>query len=261
MKRKSSSVEKVLDLVRILRSDNGCAWDKKQDHTSLKPYLLEEVYEVIDALDKKDHKKLKEELGDLFFQILFHAEIADENNEFNFGDILDVLHKKMLRRHPHVFGQKKVHNVALLIKQWQDIKHKEKRYGSLLDSVPDCLPSLFFAHKIQEKAASIGFDWNTLTGVFEKVTEEIKELEKEIKRGKPTMKDSISEEIGDLLFSLVNLTRHLNLNAELVLHTSIKKFMKRFCFVEKKAKESGKDIRGYSLEELDEWWEESKGER
>lgn len=257
---------RLIKLMRTLRGETGCAWDRKQDHKSLKPYLIEEVYEVIESIDENDAIRLKEELGDLFFQIVFHCQVAEENNEFTINDILIHLYDKMIHRHPHVFGNKKVDDVTALIKQWHDIKMKEKTGQSIFRNVPSSLPALFWAHKVQEKAAGVGFDWEKIQDVVIKIKEEIIELEEEMNEGildsgssiLDKEKERIEEELGDVLFSLVNIARHLHINTELALRKTIEKFIRRFRYIEEKISESGKTLQECSLEEMDKLWEESK---
>ncbi len=252
------SFYKLVDVMKKLRGKNGCPWDKKQNHKSLKPYLIEEVYEVIDAIDREDYNDLKEELGDLLLQIVFHSQIAKENGIFTIDDVAEGIVEKLIRRHPHVFGDVKVKDSDEVLKNWEKIK-KEEGKESVLDGVPKGLPALLKARRVQEKAKRVGFDWKNIDGALEKVEEEFKELKEAIKSNK---KDEISEEFGDLLFSLVNVSRFLGIDAEDSLQQTINKFMERFKAIENKIKKSEKkNIEEYSLEELDELWDRVKEEK
>jgi len=238
-----------------LRAENGCPWDRKQTHESLKPYLIEETYEVISAIDSGNDDELKEELGDLLLQIVFHAQIAKEDGRFDIDDVAKTIVEKLIRRHPHVFGDLKVSGSDEVLQNWEKIK-KEEGKESIFDGVPEGLPSLLKARRVQEKAKRVGFDWNNIEGTLDKVKEEFDELSEAIKFGK---KEKISEEFGDLLFSLVNVSRFLDIDAEDSLRQTIEKFMKRFKSVEKIIKsKGGKDLKNYTINELDEIWEDVK---
>jgi len=238
-----------------LRAENGCPWDRKQTHESLKPYLIEETYEVISAIDSGNDDELKEELGDLLLQIVFHAQIAKEDGRFDIDDVAKTIVEKLIRRHPHVFGDLKVSGSDEVLQNWEKIK-KEEGKESIFDGVPEGLTSLLKARRVQEKAKRVGFDWNNIEGTLDKVKEEFDELSEAIKFGK---KEKISEEFGDLLFSLVNVSRFLDIDAEDSLRQTIEKFMKRFKSVEKIIKsKGGKDLKNYTINELDEIWEDVK---
>jgi len=238
-----------------LRAENGCPWDRKQTHESLKPYLIEEAYEVISAIDSGNDDELKEELGDLLLQIVFHAQIAKEEDRFDIDDVAKTIVEKLIRRHPHVFGDVKVSGSDEVLQNWEKIK-KEEGKESIFDGVPEGLPSLLKARRVQEKAKRVGFDWDNIEGTLDKVKEEFDELSEAIKIGK---KEKISEEFGDLLFSLVNVSRFLDIDAEDSLRQTIEKFMKRLKNVEKIIKNKGsKDLKNYTLNELDEIWEDVK---
>jgi len=245
--------EELLAIMRTLRSENGCEWDKAQTHESLKPYLVEEVYEVIHSIDEKNYNSLKEELGDLLLQIVFHSQIAQENGEFDIKDVIKTLNEKLIRRHPHVFGNSKGYSYE----QWERIKAQEKgeEKVSKIGKVNKALPALSLARRIQENAAAVGFDWESTVDVFKKVREEIQELEKAMKEYE---KKRIEDEFGDLLFSIVNLSRFLGIEPEGSLRKATEKFIKRFELMEKMIEEDGKKIEDLKIHELDSYWERSK---
>jgi len=232
-----------------------CPWDKKQTHESLKKYLIEETYEVIDAIDKKDWEALKEELGDLLLQPVFHATIAEEEGKFNVDDVVDHLCKKLIERHPHVFGEEEAKTAEEVLKNWE--KRKLEKRKSVLEGVPKHLPALMRAEKLQKKASKVGFDWQNLEEVKKKVLEEWNEFWEAVERGN---REEIEHEFGDLLFALVNLARFLNIDPEEALQKANERFIKRFSHVERRVKESGKRWEEFTLEELDRFWEEAKKE-
>tara|TARA_B100000945_G_scaffold263420_1_gene222208 strand:+ start:2197 stop:2943 length:747 start_codon:yes stop_codon:yes gene_type:complete len=238
--------DKLIEIVKKLRSPNGCDWDKEQTHESLVPYLLEETHEVIEAIENKDYDALKEELGDLILHVVFQADLASEKNKFSIDDLLDGINKKLINRHLHIFSNNS--NDTYKKGSWEATKKKEKNRDSVLDGVPKSLPALLLSRRIQEKAAGVGFDWNNNNQVLDKVDEEVSELKESIIKNK-----GIDEELGDVLFSLVNLSRHLDIDPELSLKRSTEKFMKRFKAIEKEV-----DIEKLSLEELDEIWDRNK---
>ncbi|AKI97950.1 nucleoside triphosphate pyrophosphohydrolase [Kosmotoga pacifica] len=245
--------EKLVEIMHILRSDDGCEWDRKQTHASLKPYLIEEAYEVLHAIDKGDDEELKEELGDLLLQVVFHAQIAAERDAFDISDIIKKLTNKLVRRHPHVFGESEGYSY----RQWEEIKASEKgkKMKSVIGEINRALPALSLARRVQENASEVGFDWKDNSGVYEKVKEEFKELEEAIKTGDQR---KIDEEFGDLLFSLVNLSRFISVDPEISLRRSTEKFVNRFRAVESLIKEEGLKIEKLSLEELDTYWNKVK---
>ncbi len=248
----------MLEILETLRGEAGCPWDRKQTHQSLKSHLIEESYEVMEALDEKNPTHLKEELGDLLLQIFFHAQIASEKNEFDFADILEVLSEKMKRRHPHVFQNEKIEKVEEVSLRWEEIKAQEKRdkgetETSILKYIPKSLPALQKAYKIGKKVATVGFDWPQIEGVIEKVEEEFQELKEALKSGQII---DIQEELGDVFFTLSNFSRHLNLNPEELLQQSCAKFSRRFEFVENKMKKFDKKSINFKL--LNELWTEAK---
>lgn len=247
---------KLVDIVARLRSPEGCPWDREQTKVSLKPYLVEEVYEVIEAIDDNHSEKLKEELGDLLFQIIFQSQIASEMGDFTIKDVINSISEKIIKRHPHVFSNAKYDSVEEVTKQWFKRKNEEGRFNeSLLNGVPKTLPALQRAQRLQSRAAIVGFDWNKTEDVMKKVEEEFAELKTAIHNHS---QKEIEEEIGDLLFALVNLCRFLSVNGEDALRKSINKFIQRFNYIEIKAKEMGKSLSDMTVEEMDKLWESKK---
>ena len=266
-------------LVRILaqlRSPEGCIWDREQDHDSIKKNMVEEAYEAVEAIESRDYQSLKEELGDLLLQVIFHSQIALENREFNLSDVIREIIKKLYRRHPHVFGDKNFNSQEEVLASWEEIKKTErknnpKKAESIFNGIPRILPSLHYAFEIQNRASRLGFDWDETSLIFEKIKEEINELNMEFNKNSSNMiKDlknnkkplnnicQIKDELGDVLFSIVNLSRHLNLDSEECLKLTCSKFIKRFNEIEKLAKLREVDFKDLSLEEKDKLWEEVK---
>ena len=245
-----------LEVLRRLRAPGGCPWDQKQTSESLIPYLLEETYEIIEAIEEGDIETLKEELGDLTLHILFQAELARESGTFDISDSLRHISEKLIRRHPQVFDK---HNSKHLTddmnKSWEAAKQKEKQRDNILDGVPKSLPALIRARRIQEKAANVGFDWDELPPVLDKIDEEMTELKEAVALKDP---ENIKDEMGDVLFSLVNLSRFLDINPEHALRMTISKFETRFSEVEKELKKKGKSLTDSTLEEMDEIWNSVK---
>ncbi len=253
-----SEFEKLLYVMEKLRGPEGCPWDKKQDLYSLKPYIIEEAYEVVEALEKEDMDLLKEELGDLLLQVIFQAQIGKERKLFDIDDIIKGIVAKLIRRHPHVFGEKQVKSVQEVNKTWEEIKQKERinnKEESILSDISKIQPSLNQAYEVQQKAAEVGFDWNEIKEVIAKIEEETKEL-KEVIDDKDT--DKIEDEMGDLLFAVVNLSRFKSINPEIALLRTINKFKKRFQYIETSLNNNNKDINKMSIKELDKFWEEAK---
>ena len=248
----------LVELMRKLRSKNGCPWDKEQNHASLKPHLVEEAYELIDAIDSGNPDKIKEELADLFFHIIFHCQIANEKGTFDICSVMELCLDKMTRRHPHVFGNVTATTSEEVIHQWEQIKKQEKGYEErkfIVDGLPKHLPALQKAQKLQKKVAKVGFDWTNINDVIAKVEEELAEVKEAIRENKP---ENIEEEVGDLLFSIVNLSRFLKLDTENVLHKTIYKFVERFKKIETELASMGKDIEKSTLEEMDAIWNKVK---
>lgn len=244
--------EKFWQIMKRLREE--CPWDKEQTHDSIKAALLEETYETIEAIDLKDYNELKSELGDLLLHIVFHAAIAEENNTFSINDVIDGISEKMIRRHPHVFGDTKVNGTKDILRNWEEIKLTEGR-DSLLEGVPKNLPSLARAFRLQEKASKVGFDWDKKEDVWKKVIEEIEEMH-EMERAGNTIE--FEKEMGDVFFALTNYARFLGVNPENALRGTNEKFIARFGYLEKKIKDCGKSLSESTLEEMDKFWEESK---
>jgi len=252
--------KQLVEIIKILRSEGGCPWDKEQTHISLKPMLVEECSELLDAIDNNDIENVKEELGDILMHTIFHARIAEENGQFDINDVLDEINAKMKRRHPHIFGNKnKITNSSDVIKVWEEIKAEEKkgkRPSSILAGIPKNLPALARAEKMQSKAAKVGFDWEHEEDVFNKITEEFTEL-KEAYLNKNS--DNIEEEIGDLLFSIVNLCRFRNSSTSgELLHKTINKFEHRFNYIEKQLQKENIKIEDAGLKKMDSLWNEAK---
>ena len=243
--------------MKVLRSPEGCEWDKKQTHETLKKSLIEEAYEVNQAIDNDDIDELIEELGDVLLQVVFHSQIGEEEGFFNLGDITSAICKKLIHRHPHVFKNENI-DMNEFDKTWEDLKREEKGETTVtegLERIPAYLPALMKAQKIQKKAALVGFDWDNIEDVHKKVKEEYKELLDECKSGNIKY---IKEELGDLLFSIVNLARFLKVDPEEALNLTNDKFIKRFDFVEQGAIKLNKRLEDMTLEEMDELWEKAK---
>ena len=241
--------------------DDGCPWDKVQTRESLKPYLVEETYEVLEALDTNDPEKIKDELGDLLYQILFHSKISSLKGEFDFRDVIDNLNEKMVRRHPHVFKEGKLNTPDQVVGQWEEIKKKENNKAnqkSVLDSIPINLPSLIKAQKLQKKAAKEGFDWDQINDVFDKLDEEIKEFKDAVL--KKTAAD-IQSEIGDIIFVITNIAKFYEVDAEEALRSTNNKFIKRFQYIEQKLEGKGKTLKDSPLEEMERYWQEAKNKQ
>lgn len=252
-------IDPLVRVMQKLRGPEGCPWDREQNHRSLRKYLIEETYEVLDAIDEGNMNKICEELGDLLLQIAFHAQIADEAGFFDINDIVEGIVQKLIRRHPHVFGDIRVSTSAEVSRNWDKIKENEKKgepeSKSVLDGIPAALPSLLKAEKIQKKAAKVGFDWPDYIGAMEKVKEELMELLEAINENSLVQ---IEEEMGDLFFSLVNVARLLKVDPETVLNETNRKFVSRFKSMEDKALQLNKKLSDMNLEEMDILWKEAK---
>ena len=255
---KNVSFDRLVDVVAMLRSDNGCPWDLAQTHESLKADLIEEAYELIEAIDAKVPKKICDELGDLLMQVMLHSQIATDRNEFSVDEVIENLTEKLVRRHPHVFGSVVATDENEVLENWEEIKRGEegnKDRKSSLDGIPHSLPSLQRAEKIQKKASRAGFDWDTTEDVLPKLQEEIDEIEESIRNDDIT---EIEMEIGDLLFSVVNLCRFLNVQPEEALRKSTRKFVDRFQRMETALERTNKKFKDYDLSTLDQIWEQVK---
>jgi tetrapyrrole methylase family protein/MazG family protein len=242
-----------------LRAPGGCPWDGEQTHESIKPYLIEEAYEVLEAIDSNDDDELRTELGDLLLQVVFHAEMASETNRFSIGDVLDAISDKLVRRHPHVFADKEVSGSEEVVQNWSKIKRQERRHSedaSALAGVPRAMPALLRAHRIAEKASSAGFDWTTPGGVVEKLREELAELEQAVAR---EGSDRVEAELGDLLFAATSLARHLGIRSEDALGKATDRFEARFREMERAAESAGNDLGEMSEGEKEAAWQKAKG--
>jgi MazG family protein len=274
------------DLVAVqarLRAPGGCPWDREQTHATLKTFLIEEAYEVLDALENGNPGELAEELGDLLLQVLFHADLAREAGTFNISDVVTGIHDKMVRRHPHVFGNVKADDSAQVVKNWEALKLEEKRKNlhnraaesappePLLSGVSSKMPALQEAHKISSKAAQVGFDWPTVQGLFEKLSEETRELQEHIRNipsadlpdaGKasvpPELQEEVEDEVGDLFFVLVNIARYLSVDPESALRKTNRKFRRRFGWLEEQLRRQGRALEDAGLEEMEALWQEAK---
>lgn len=252
------NIEDLLHIMELLRGPGGCPWDAEQTHESIRKDFIEETYEVIEAINKKDKELLKEELGDTLLQVAFHAQIEKEIGSFDFSDVCDGICKKLIERHPHVFGEVSVSSTDEVLSNWDTIKRKskgQKTQGSSMLKVPKELPALMRAQKIQQKAKKAGFDWDNIDGAFEALYSELDELKNAIKSGTA---DDIKGEMGDLLFSCVNVSRFLDVETEEALTLSNEKFINRYVIVEKLAEEREIDMKNTPIEELDELWKEAK---
>jgi len=251
-----TSFESFSEIVAHLRAPNGCPWDREQTHEALRKHLLEEAYEAISAIDSADFTDMREEFGDLLLQIVLQSQIANEEGQFNVNQVIQGIHSKIVRRHPHVFGDLKLEGVAGVLANWEKFKEQERKElkleKGLLDGVPLALPALSQAQEYQDRAARVGFDWPEIEGVLEKIAEEIEEV-KRATNGK-----ELAAELGDLLFALVNLARWKKVDAESALRGTNMKFKKRFAFVEQGAKQQGRDLSTLSLDEMESLWGEAK---
>jgi tetrapyrrole methylase family protein / MazG family protein len=243
----------LVEIIARLRAPDGCPWDRKQTHSSLKEFLLSETYEVLEALDQEDSKMLSQELGDLLLQIILHSRIAEDNNEFKLEDVLKNINAKLIRRHPHVFADTKVKSAEEVVHNWEEIKKGERHpEASILGSVPRQMPSLAYSKEIQRRAAETGFDWENIDGVIEKLTEEVNEF-KEAKN-----LEEKNAEFGDLFFTLVNIARRMGIDPEASLRQANHKFYERFSHMEKLCRERGLKLGELSFDEQNALWNEAK---
>jgi MazG family protein len=258
----AETFSELLAIMERLRSPGGCPWDREQTFASLRPYILEETYEILESIDKERFADLKEELGDTLLHIVFLAKIAQEQRLFDMAEVINGINEKLVRRHPHVFGETKVESVKQVLTNWETIKLGEAdaneplRGKTVLGGVPKSVPALLRAYRVQEKAAGVGFDWEKVEQILDKVREEIEELKSARAEGKF---EEVEDELGDLLFSIVNLARFWKISPEEALRGTTEKFIRRFNFIEERLKAQGKDIHKSSLQEMDKLWDEAKG--
>ncbi len=269
----SKSFDDLVQLMARLRAPDGCPWDRKQTHESLKPYLVEEAYEVLEAIDHTDITRLREELGDVLLQVIFHAQIGTEKETFSIEDVIHALAEKLVRRHPHVFGtadEKQENLNAEDVKvRWEQIKRNEREEkgqdSSALEGVPKTLPALLRAYQVQARAARVGFDWSDLTPVLGKLEEELQEFRDAMAASTAATpstsnqaKEHLESELGDVLFTMVNIARFLKINPEEALRTTINRFIDRFQYIETRAAVNGRALQDMTLEEMDSLWEQAK---
>jgi tetrapyrrole methylase family protein/MazG family protein len=251
-------VERLCLLMEILRSPAGCNWDRAQDHRTLLPYLIEETYEVVEAIESGDPEALKEELGDLLCQIAFHAQLARERGQFDINDAANVIVEKLVRRHPHVFGERKDLAPQEVRDQWEKIKTTSGEKDSVLSGLPKSMPALTMAYRIGEKAGGVGFDWNTVEDVLQKVDEELAELRAELASDGSGRKARLTDEIGDLLFAVASAARKMGVEPESALKLALAKFTERFDRLEDEVRSKGSTFDDYSLEQLEVIWQRNK---
>ncbi len=249
-RKEGENFQRLVDIVERLRRE--CPWDREQTNLSIKNNLIEEAYELLEAIEKNDNKEMIEELGDVLLQVVFHSQIKKDEGAFDINDVINHLINKLIFRHPHVFGDKEVKDVEEVLNQWDKLKKKEKNRKSILDGIPKRMPALLRATKVQKKAAKVGFDWENTDQILEKIQEEINELKN------AETKEELEHEFGDILNALVNLGRHLGIDPEEALHQSTDRMVSRFQYIEKKAEEKGVSLEDMSLEEMDKYWEEAK---
>lgn len=248
----SRNFDDLVKIVKVLRKE--CPWDRKQTHQSIKDNLIEEAYEAVEAIDNENFEELKKELGDLLLHVVFHSRMATETNSFDIQDVIFAIQEKLIRRHPHVFGDADADDEQQVAQNWEAIKMKEGK-ESVLDGIPEHLPALIKAQRMQEKAANVGFDWPQWDQVWEKLEEELQEFKDTLKEGDASERQ---DEFGDLLFSLVNAGRFFDLNAEDCLRQTNRKFISRFKYIESKVEQSERSLSEVDLKEMDRYWEEAK---
>jgi len=251
--------QKLVDIMATLREPGGCPWDREQTRDSLKPFLIEETYEVLEAIDEGKPELIREELGDLLLQVVFQARIAEEEGGFDIGGVLDAINDKMIRRHPHVFGNEDLKTPEEVLVNWEEIKMREKGSSaerrSILDGVPSQLPALTRAHRLQERAARVGFDWDKVEDVSAKLDEEVGEFKRTLAGGDGK---EMEDELGDVFFALVNIARFVGVNPEDALRKTISKFIHRFRFIEEESSKAGRSLSEMTLEEMDALWQRAK---
>lgn len=255
MSKAGEQIEKLIEILAVLRSPNGCPWDKEQSYQDINPYLLEEAHEVAESVDQKDFEGLKEELGDLLVHIFFYSQLAAEEKKFDVAGVAQSACEKLVRRHPHVFGDDKASTTKEVLVNWEKIKQKEKKKDSLLVGLPKAIPALIKAFRIGEKTSRVGFDWKETSGIFEKVKEEVDELSEVI--GSKNQ-EAIEREYGDLLFTLANLGRFLKLDPETSLRKACQHFINRFQRIEKETRKQNRHLQDLTAQEWDQLWEEAK---
>ena len=274
MQRASGSTgerfERLVGIMEKLRGPDGCPWDKEQDFNSLKPMLVEEVYEVLEAIENGDFEGMSEELGDLLLHVVFHAHLGKEAGQFDINTVIDTISDKLIRRHPHVFGNESASTAEEVIKNWETIKAREKaqklkngsaEQRSLLEGIPSKLPAIHEAHQISSRAARVGFDWPDLEGIFDKLQEEVKELKDVISAaGDGGRRERLEDEIGDMLFVIVNIARYLKIDSESALKRANRKFKSRFQYMEGELAKQGKTLEQTPLEEMEALWQKAKSE-
>jgi tetrapyrrole methylase family protein/MazG family protein len=250
-------LDRFIEIVARLRGPGGCPWDREQTHKSLLSCLLDETYEFFEAVEENDDAKMREELGDLLLQVVLHAQMAGEEGNYTIDDVAAGISEKLIRRHPHVFGTTKAASSAEVLHNWETIKKEEKKHcrRSLVDDIPDAMPALFRAEKMQRRVARVGFDWHDVRPALDKVIEEFNEFKEALASGN---QHHAEEELGDIMFALVNVARHHNICAEDALRATVRKFARRFRYIEERFAEKGEDIRTATLEQMDAYWEQSK---
>jgi len=249
-------LSELVKIMAALRSEHGCPWDKQQTRYSLKPFIIEEAYEVLEAIDQGDPGAVKEELGDLLFQIVFQSRIAEENNEFGISDVIETIAGKMMSRHPHVFGGAACRTAEEVVVNWEEHKKREgKQRSSILEGIPKELPALLRAHRLQSRASRVGFDWDRVDDVLVKLDEEVREFKEAVKKKE---KGEIEDELGDILFMIVNVSRFIGVNPEDALRKTISKFISRFRYMEMAAADGGRKLSDMTLAEMDALWDDAK---
>jgi len=251
-------IDRLIDIIAKLRGKDGCPWDREQTHESLLSCLLDETYEFFEAVENKDTESMQEELGDILLQVIFHAQMAEEADQFDIESVANAICEKLIRRHPHVFSNQQVESSKEVLANWEEIKRSEKKHEQrkyIVDGITDTLPALFRAEKIQRRVARVGFDWKDITPVLDKVEEEFREFREALLSGNQS---HAAGELGDIIFALVNVARHNGICAEDAVRLTVKKFASRFRYIEDRMNEKNKPLKEATLEELDRYWEESK---
>ena len=252
-KKKSNSFSELKEIIARLRGPDGCPWDKKQTHASLRPFLIEESYEVLQALDENAPEKLRDELGDLLLQIMLHAQIADESGQFSINDVIQGINQKLIHRHPHVFGGKKATDVIEVEQNWEMLKQEEKTEGeSILSGMSEQMPALTYSQSMQRRVAGVGFDWEQVEEIIDKLAEEVTEIKQ------ASDQQERASEFGDLLFTLANIARRLDIDLEMALRSANQRFLRRFTYIEELCRQRGLNLADLSLDEQNVLWEEAK---